>query len=518
LGDLLWGRKGLFTFPLAVLRHHAVCLGASGSGKTETLNRCAYGAYKIYRQQVIFLDAKGESKRAEEREGDNAARFVATMRAAGARSIRVFPATYYNGWQGTPAELQNRLLAVIDFSESQYYGDVAANAVYLALHAPTTPRSSDHFLANLRPERLKSIYEDDPRIYERVLRLDKHLLAQVRMRYEVFFNAMHGQLDGDLAYEEADAVYLRVRGFTLRQEAPRLGRFLVYDFMHYMAERRHPGVNTLFIIDEFNALRMREETSVLFEQVRSFGGCIIIAAQGYAGLGPREYADRILDATNTYILHSCSDPFQVSKRAGKRFRLETSWTEQDDEDHSTRRHIRPRWDWKVPENAVMQQQEGQAFWINRGRAQQAQIVRVPIASQQIADAWEEIRQQEEIQRAKLKPVGREEREQQEQAKNRKAGHPAISPPQDSTSPGASSPAATAPSKSHKAQPSRTSDKQSPKPHGQKTTKTPAQDVSSTRKGLEASTSTSFPVSPPTQMPQSDVPPDGSRDDDGPDYL
>ena len=516
MGDLLWSRKGLFTFPLAALRHHAVCLGASGSGKTETLYRCAYGAYKIYRQQVIYLDAKGESKRAEEKEGDNAARFVATMRAAGARSIRVFPATYYNGWQGTPAELQNRLLAVIDFSESQYYGDVAANAVYLALNDPTTPRSSDHFLANLRPDRLKSIYEDDPRLYERVLRLDKHLLAQVRMRYEVFFNAMGGQLDGDLAYEDADAVYLRVRGFTLRQEAPRLGRFLVYDFMHYIAERRRPGVNTLFIIDEFNALRMREETSVLFEQVRSFGGCIIIAAQGYAGLGPNEYADRILDATNTYILHSCSDPFQVSKRAGKRFRLETSWTEQDDEDHSTiRRHIRPRWDWKVPENAVMQQQEGQAFWINRGRAQQAQIVRVPIASQQIADAWEEIRQQEEIQRAKLEPTGREEREQQEQAKNRKAGQPAISPPQNSTSQGAPNTAATAPSKSHKAQPSRTSEKQSPKPHEQKTT---AQDVPSTRKGLEASTSTSLPVSPPTQMSQSDVLPEGSRDDDGPDYL
>jgi hypothetical protein len=490
MGDLLWSRKRLFTFPLAALRHHAVCLGASGSGKTETLYRCAYGAYKIYRQQVIYLDAKGESKRAEEKEGDNAARFAATMRAAGARSIRVFPATYYNGWQGTPAELQNRLLAVIDFSESQYYGDVAANAVYLALHAPTTPRSSDHFLANLHPDRLKEIYKDAPRLYERVLRLDRHLLAQVRMRYEVFFNAMRGQLDGDLAYEDADAVYLRVRGFTLRQEAPRLGRFLVYDFMHYIAERRRSGVNTLFII----------------------------AAQGYAGLGPNEYADRILDATNTYILHSCSDPFQVSKRAGKRFRLETSWTEQDDEDRSTRRHIRLRWDWKVPENAVMQQQEGQAFWINRGRAQQAQIVRVPIVSMQIADAWEEIRQQEEIQRAKLTPVGREEREHQEQAKNRKAGHPAISPQQNSTSPGASSPAASAPSKSHKTQPPRTIDKQSPQTHRQKTTKTPAQDVSSMRKGPEASTSTSFPVSPPTQMPQSDVPPDGSRDDDGPDYL
>ena len=473
MGDLLWSRKRLFTFPLAALRHHAVCLGATGSGKTETLYRCAYGAYKVYRLQVIYLDAKGESKRAEEQEGDNAARFVATMQAAGARSIKVFPSSYYNGWQGTPTELQNRLLAVIDFSESQFYGDVAANAVFLALHTPTTPRSSDHFLANLHPDRLKESYKDDPRLYERVLRLDKHLLAQVRMRYEVFFNAMGGQLDGELTYEDADAVYLRVRGFTLRQEAPRLGRFLVYDFMHYIAERRRSGVNTLFIIDEFNALRMREETSVLFEQVRSFGGCIIIASQGYAGLGPNEYADRILDSTNTYILHSCSDPFQVSKRAGKRFRLETSWTEQNDESHTMRRHIRTRWDWKVPVNAVMQQEEGQAFWINRGRAQQAQIVRVPITSQQTAEAWEVIHQQEEIQRAKLESAGKEKQEQQEQAKNRKVGQPAISPSQDSTASGVSSSTSTVSSTLHEGMPSRTSKRQSPKSQKQKKQRSPA---------------------------------------------
>src|SRR5712691_1479042 len=200
-----------------------------------------------------------------------------------------------------------------------------ANAPYLALRASTTPRSSDHFLANLRRDHLLAIHKNDPLLYERVRRLDRNLLAQVQMRYEVFFNAMGGQLDGELAYEDADAVYLRVRGFALRQEVPRLGRFLVYDFMHYIAERRRPGANTLFIIDEFNVLRMREETSVLFEQVRSFGGSLIIAAQGYAGLGHYEYADRILDATNTYIMHSCSDPFQVSKRAGIRFRWADSF-------------------------------------------------------------------------------------------------------------------------------------------------------------------------------------------------
>src|SRR5713226_6359161 len=74
--------------------------------------------------------------------------------------------------------------------------------------------------------------------------------------------------------------------------------------MHYIAERRRPGVNTLFIIDEFNVLRMREETSVLFEQVRSFGGSLIIAAQGVALRGddqaPSEGAHLLKEDTRLF--------------------------------------------------------------------------------------------------------------------------------------------------------------------------------------------------------------------------
>jgi hypothetical protein len=399
MGDLPWTHRGMFGFPLKALRLHAVVLGSSGSGKTKTQFRTAYGAHKIYQQQVIYLDAKGETKREDEAGEDNAAQFVATMQAAGAGTIHVFPTLHYNGWHGTPTELKNRLLSIIDFSESAYYGDVAANVLDLALNAPTTPRSSTHFLANLQFSRLKAIYANNPFQYRRVLALDKHLLQQVEMRYQVFFSAMAGQLDGTLDYANADAVYLRVRGFTLRNEAPRLGRFLITDFMHYIAERRRSGVQTLFIIDEFNALRMREETSILFEQVRSFGGNLIISAQGYAGLGPHEYAERILDACSTYVLHACSDPGPVSRRAGKRFFLETSWSE--DEEGIPRKHIRPKWDWRVPESSVIQQEEGQAFWIYHGRAQHVQTAMVPITPEQVAYGWQEIRRQEEMQRQLL---------------------------------------------------------------------------------------------------------------------
>jgi len=432
MGDLPWirkrKRKKHFVFPEKALRTSAVMLGSSGSGKSETIRRAEYGAHKVYRRQVIHIDAKGNTKKDDEESEDSAARFVATMRAAGAQTIKVFPSTYYNGWLGSPAELKNRLLSVVDSSESAYYGDVATNALDLALCAQATPRSSRHFLANLQFERLKQLHAGDQFQYRRVLDLNKKLLKEVEMRYQVFFAAMNGQLDGTLDYADADAVYLRVRGFVLRDEAPRLGRFLVADFMHYVAERRRAGVQTLLVIDEFNALSMREAPSVLFEQVRDFGGCVIISSQGYTGLGPREYADRILDACSTYVLHACSDPFQVSKRAGKCWKLETTYTE--DADGNPRPHHRLRHDWRVPETAVMQQDEGQAFWIYKGRAQQVQTAQVPITLAQVNEGWSEIRRQEDLQRTVLA----QQAQQRQQRKNQAQPTPPPPPPTSKPSP------------------------------------------------------------------------------------
>src|SRR5579884_778321 len=417
MGDLPWIRRNTFTFPLSALRLQTTILGTSGSGKTETIFRLCYGARKAYNLQVIYLDAKGQTRREEEQAEDTAARFAATMRAAGAHTVNVFPALHLDGWKGDVVALKNRLLSVIDLSESAYYGDVAANVVDLALSAPTTPRSSSHFLANLQLERLKAIYQNDPRQYQRVLNLDKKLLKQVEMRYQVFFRAMGGQLDGTLDYRAADAVYLRVRGFVLRDEAPRLGRFLVADFMHYVAERRRPGTQTLFVIDEFGALHLREETSLLFEQARSFGGSLVIAAQGYSALGPEEYAHRILDSCSTYILHACTNPMPIIERVGKRFRLETSWSE--DEDGLPRKHLRITHDWKIPPDAVIQQETGQAFWSYRGHTQQVQTAQVPLDIEQISFGWREIRQQEEMQRTLLTAEAQHRREQQVQKKRNK---------------------------------------------------------------------------------------------------
>jgi hypothetical protein len=510
MGDLAWKKRSLFYYPKKALRHHAVILGNTGSGKSVTLMRTAYGARKVNRMQVVYLDAKGETKREDEASQDNAALFVAAMQAAGARTVYVFPSLYYNGWQGTATEIKNRLLSVIDYSESAYYGDVAANVLDLALNTPTTPRSSSHFLANLKLDRLKAIYKNDPIQYRRVLELDKHLLEQVKMRYQVFFDAMTGQLDGTLDYANADAVYLRVRGFTLRNEAPRLGRFLVVDFMHYIAERRRPGVQTLFIIDEFNALRMREETSLLFEQVRSFGGNLMISAQGYAGLGPTEYAERILDACSTHIMHSCSDPEPVTRRAGKKLSIDISYTE--DEEGIPRRHIKPRWDWRIPPTAVIQQEEGQAFWSYKGRSQHVMTAPVPILPEQVMEGWREIRRQEDIQRQLLEVEARRRAEAAKQKQPRTSS----SSPDPNETPSSNANAKSSPRPGSKKNSNKSTERKKGKQQ-QNTAKGPSSPPAPAQPP-PASEKTTRPPAPPVTPPSSAPPPVPDPDDDEPDTL
>jgi hypothetical protein len=75
----------------------------------------------------------------------------------------------------------------------------------------------------------------------------------------------------------------------------------------------------------------------------------------------------------------------------------------------------------VPENAVMQQAEGQAYWLNRGRAQQVLTARVPLTPQQVREAREVIRQQEATQHALL--VQRAQDRQQQAAQGQQAAPP-----------------------------------------------------------------------------------------------
>src|SRR5690606_21843568 len=94
-GDLTgWIRRGQVFYPATVLGRHLVVVGGTGSGKTETLLRLAYGAAVELGWQVLYLDAKGDPA--------NVGRFMDAMHLAGLNRVRVFPEDAYDGWRGEP--------------------------------------------------------------------------------------------------------------------------------------------------------------------------------------------------------------------------------------------------------------------------------------------------------------------------------------------------------------------------------------------------------------------------------
>lgn len=314
-GDLqAWQQGNWLTYPVHDLRQHAVAVGASGSGKSETLLRIAYLAALAYRWQVIYVDAKGEER--------TAARFLAAMDQAGYGRVPLFPQRAYAGWRGDGRALLNRLHAVQTFSEP-YYADVAALVLNLALNAPGgPPRSSRELVQRLGLDAQRDLYHNHPDAYK-VERLRAEDVKGVYTRYAGFFDALGDTLDGRWALEDVDAAYFLVQGTAFKREAQSLGRWLVEEIAHYVTERKPRDRQVLIIIDEFSALSLSTDAANLFERIRSFGAAVIVSSQSYAGLGPE--AERLLGAATTILLHQCNDPERIGRRAGTVLRPDYSY-------------------------------------------------------------------------------------------------------------------------------------------------------------------------------------------------
>jgi len=157
-GDLDWEHRGWFTYPAPILGRHLVLVGSSGSGKTETSKRLAYGAAQVYGWKVFYLDCKGDD--------DTAAQFLSTMHAAGRSPVARFPTAAYDGWRGDATAILNRLMLILEYSEP-YYRDLARLMLSLAVDAPPAPpRSSTELLMRLNLDDLARRYAGLPKACE----------------------------------------------------------------------------------------------------------------------------------------------------------------------------------------------------------------------------------------------------------------------------------------------------------------------------------------------------------------
>lgn len=350
-------------------RHMLVC-GATGSGKTETLLRLAWTVARSGGARVFYLDGKGDREAAR--------RFVGLMAQAG-RQARVFPMQAVDGWRGEGHEIAGRLMEIIDYAKegpAAWYRDVAKAVVALVCEHPQgPPRSSREALGRMEAEALENAHPGSGT----VAALNEQAVREVRLRYEAFFGATRGALDGEWSWEDADAGYLLLDSLALREETASLARFLLEDFALWFSRRKPLREPCVLVVDEFAALAGTMGMAAKVEQARGFHTALILAPQVVAGIGDESERARILGSVETVVCHRVNTPEEIVELAGTR-RVPEHVTRYSREGSTGEGTTRQREDRKIDANDVRALAPGDAFVIRHGRAMRVRIAPAPALS------------------------------------------------------------------------------------------------------------------------------------------
>jgi hypothetical protein len=363
------GKSGV-VWPFESISRHAVIVGASGSGKTETSMRIAYELASNTDAQIFYLDAKGDR--------GSAARFVSLMQEAG-RKARVFPNEPFDAWRGDWRGIANRLLEVIEFvpeGPAAYYRDIAKTALQLACNHPEgPPRSSSELLRRLDYELLLNAHGPSTA----VLSLPRDKVGQVRMRYEAFFGQLGCALDGEWSWEDTDAAYVLLDSVALGEDCAGAACLFFADFAHYFSQRKPLERFATMIADEFSAIASSSDIAIKVEQARSFNTGLILVPQTPSGMGTRIQRDRILGSVETVIVHALNEPEELAALAGSKRVIELSQRYGDgvlEREGFARQVKRPN----IDPDQIRVLQTGIAWVIRRGRAAKVAIEAAPVVA------------------------------------------------------------------------------------------------------------------------------------------
>jgi hypothetical protein len=302
-------RRKAFDLTVADLRLHTFLPGATGSGKTTTLERIADGAM-ANGYGLVIIDCKGGSLEAS-------ASKLATLHNV--PFILVDPrepttTVGYNPCSGSPSDIANKLIGSFTFGEAgEIYKQVGmhvvpiivrgllaagvpvtldslanacdANGLRLLAHKIETGEEAPEQNAALADELTAILDDTDVAGRSGVVSLKHRFGALLQGAFAPLFAAKHSVLDWDEALATPSVVYVSLPVTAASEDVELMGRVLLQDLKQVCSRRlRQVGAGAkpnpvLVAIDEFAGLKDAKQIIDLLLQARQAEMPLLLATQ-----------------------------------------------------------------------------------------------------------------------------------------------------------------------------------------------------------------------------------------------
>jgi hypothetical protein len=355
-------------------------LGQPGVGKSTAAARLAFLAAEENRQLAV-LDGKGDEEFAE-------AIVAAYLTARPDARIGLFPATPYDLWRGSPAELVGRLMGAWSFSaRPSSTPTLPSSACGWRPRPPASPPSPrpPQLVERLDPSWLTRSWQGHPAELG-IIRDVKSRLADVAVRMGNLAAALGSALDGPWAVEDVDLAVFTIPTLANASDGDAAMRMLLGHLAHYATRRKPRQRRALILFDEFSSLEGGRRRAIdLVERARGPHVGVVLAAQSAVALGAEDERARLLAAANAVLTFRTPDQAPLTAMAGTTRAAEAAWQLEQGE-LSGRETITVRSKARVDTDQVRAAQVGEATLISGGRAERLRIIRTAIPAATAAEA------------------------------------------------------------------------------------------------------------------------------------